>query len=442
MQTHTIPKNAVIVDPVDFEIVRQPGQPNPLDFAVPSNHTYNVGKRTRPVEFPQPHMYIPKTRGLAGVDLWEERCKVIPKHQNWCLVWVFFTPLEAGKTFKSLKMVFVGTYKTKQMAESAQMRARGMYPGRASMISQVGFWQALPIPRWLHNESDIDAYNGTIIKRLIDQELKKVRIEHELLKRRSQARADIEADAPEVATEKIENAVYGVLPTHKDRSDEKHDVRRVDKWTSVDGDGLVAKKERIGLIWVLPSVQCKGRHLNDIAFAWLGTFKSSTDANNQQLLIKEKHPEWDVHSFTVGKPIDVPVPVWDLQKKSKVQYNQKILGDFMRSNPTSTETPTDILPPIIRGSSQTTKDDELQLNEKALLDSIDPRLASASAPPHPTSHLTKLSEEIKDLGHGLTIKTETFKPMGETAATSESDLQLVVDSPQFDSETCSDDVFE
>lgn len=422
--SQTVPDGAIVVNPVEFQLIRKAGQPSPSDFGVPTSHTYNVGKRTRPHEPPRSRMHIPKTRGLTGEQLWELRCSVLPKHQNWCLVWIFFVPNEPGSTFKSIKIVFVGVYKNREMAASAQIHARGMYPNRASMLSRVGFWQALPVPRWLESDAAHDEYNGDIIKRLIDQDTKKTRIEHEVLRRRAKAAADIEADPPEIASEKVESAVYGESRVDEDDDEIKDsgDSKPVDIWVSLDGKGLVPKKQRIGLAWVLPSVQRRGRDLREVAVAWLGTFRSVTEANNQQKLIKDKHPEWDVHSFFVGEPIDLPVPIWELQKREQVQYNQEMLGDFMRSNPTIVEDDDPIIEPPDMGDGRTVEDDVMEQTEADLVNAIIPTPPVTQGAADQRDDLIKVTAETKDLGNGLKIKMETFAPRATNDVTVPSEL--------------------
>jgi len=404
--THIVPPGATVTNPVEFELIRKDGQPSPSEFAVPGRRAYNVGRRTRPTGPPRSRMHIPKTRGLSADELWEQRCSVLPKRQNWCLVWIFYIPSEPGTTFKSIKTVFVGTYKTKQIAESAQIRARGMYPNRASMLSRIGFWQALPVPRWLDKFPEVDAYNGTVIKRLINQDFKKTRIEHEVLRRRAKARADVESDPPEMASEKVENVVYGKAAIDDEDDKEPVSSRPSEQWESVSGKGLISRQQRIGLAWVLPSVQRRGRDLKEVAVAWLGTFRSVTEANNQQQLIKAKHPEWDVHSFTVGEPIDLPVPIWELQKRELVQYNQDMLGDFMRSIPGNGKSGNEILPPDMR-ESRTVEDDVQKQHEEDLVDLIIAE-TKTDEPIDDNTGLVQLGIETKDFGHGLSIKCETF----------------------------------
>lgn len=426
----SVPKGALVAPRVNFELQRKEGQPCPSDFLVSSKHTHSVGKRTRPNEIPQSRMTIPKTRGLSVDVLWEQQCMVLPQNQKYGLAWVFFLPLEPGIKFESIKVVFISSYKTRHTALSAQVRAKGMFPNRTSMLFKIGYWQALPVPRWLDEFEDVDQYNGEVIKRHMTYDFKLTEIEHELLRRRVKAKVEQLPDDPAVASEKIEEAIYGKDLTLEENgaeggADETKDpgvvvsatTRAVDQWDANPVKGLLSPKSKIGLAWVLPTLQRRGRKLTDVAIAWLGTFRSVQAANAQQKLIKKAHPEWHVYSFEVGQPLSLPVPTWEMQREKRVQYDQNILKDLMGTDPEVGGAPgVDILPPATMRQDPANDDSSLfddivgapEDNEK---DDENEDLVS-----------TKKGET--ELGHGLKLKFEMFRPR-----TKEDDIQLPLPRP-------------
>lgn len=410
----SVPKGAMVAPRVNFELQRKDGQPCPSDFLIASNQTHSVGMRTRPNEIPQARMTIPKTRGLSVDILWEQQCMVLPSKQKYGLAWVFHLPLESGVEFESMTVVYIGSYKTRYMALSAQVRAKGMFPDRTSMLFKIGYWQALPVPRWLDEFEDVDQYNGEVIKRHMTNDFKLTEIEHELLRRRAKANVELLPDDPAVATEKVEEAVYGKDPNLKENAEDDDDEKTepvvakptepahvVDQWDSKPVEGLVSSKSKIGLAWVLPTLQRRGRKLTDIALAWLGTFRSVEAANVQQKLIKRVHPEWHVYSFEVGQPLSLPVPTWEMQRKRRVQYDQDILKEFMRADPEVGAPSVDLIPPVSMRQTEPIKD-------SSLFDEIVGAPEDKEADENKDLVSTKKGET--DLGHGLKMKFEMFRP--------------------------------
>lgn len=352
--TKHIPDDVYVTKPVNIQLLRNRNQPSPSDFAVSMEHG-QMSSRSRPYGVLQRMMHIPKTRGLSETVLWEERCSVLPHHQEWGMAWVFFIPDHPGITFKKIQVVFLGCYRTEGAAVSAQNRVRGMFPNRASILFRIGHWTTLPIPRWLTGFQNIDRYNGDIIKRLMKQDFRKTQIEHEILRRRTNAKTNKQHEDPQVATQKVEDVVYGTTQAAEEEVAQQPRTARleVDDWNADDVKPILRAKQKYGLAWVLPAIQNEGRDLKEIAIAWLGTFKSLTEVNSQQELIRTAHPEWDVHRFDVGQPLDLPVPIWTLQANQSVHYSQDTLRQFMRTDTAPTEVAAPLIepPPLDPGES-------------------------------------------------------------------------------------------
>lgn len=426
-----LPPGAHIAPRVHLELQRKEGQPCPSEFAVPERHINEVGHRTRPVGLPKSHLMIPPSTKLSVDFLWEQQCKTIPHNQKWGLAWMFHVPKEPNVLFNSITVVFIGAYKTKRLALSVQQKARGMYPNRVSMVFKLGYWQALPVPRWLDKFKDIDDYNGEVIKRHMRLDFKKTDVEHEVLRRRAHSKSNTPHDSPEIATEKIENLIHG---DHTQEIKQCDDAKLMDKWDSTSMTGLLSKKQKIGLAWSLPSLQCRGRVLKDLTVAWLGVFQSVSDAVAHKTIIEKHHPEWHIHSFEVGQPLELPVPFWKLQQEHKMHYEQNILNEFMRTKKSASEQETMVYPlDMNRQEKEVVLPTSMESDDKHSIEMLFPSLHSQQTD-NENDSLVSSGKFHRDVGHGLTIDVENFKPSEShhntvCLNTSESDSKEVSDCP-------------
>lgn len=310
---------------------------------------------------PESKLYIPQTRNIPALELSEERCKYVPRNQEWGCAWVDRVPDQPGGKYERFVIVPLRVFKTGRMAQKflRQITKTPEYKDRPLMIFQMGYWLVLPSPEWLKSDNDRVEYNSATLIKLIERDTKSTVIKQEVMKRRQKEKAAklAEADRKYVkptyakSTKSIDQKeLQAVVPARhaqyrsadeetalleaKGRRYERpdpEDEKKEQTWkipTDLMSDELVW-----GLMWVLPDVQSPGQKFEAVSFAWLGAYQTHEHLEQAQRAIKKEHPEWSVISFRVGQPLQLPIPSWLMQVDSKYVYDQDTVCELMMQSP-------------------------------------------------------------------------------------------------------------
>ena len=106
-------------------------------------------------QLPRSKLHIPRTRGVTSADLWQERCAHTPQEQRWGVGWVGSIPDEPGTKFEHIIIVLLATFSDEQLAQQFVQQIRSTHKNRPAFTFKMGYWQVLPVPRWLKDSESI-----------------------------------------------------------------------------------------------------------------------------------------------------------------------------------------------------------------------------------------------------------------------------------------------
>jgi hypothetical protein len=276
-------------------------------------------------DLPESRLFIPSTRPMTASELYEERCKSRPAEQEWGAGWIDYAPQLRAVDRHSFTVVFLDVFATESDAHRYRERVTLEYPKRPLIVFRIGYWLALPVPRWLRTEAEVIAYNRTVTVGLISKDVQATRVKHAIIKRRAKQQGS-DYSSPEVETSKLESGGDDwIPPTEEARRVELDDYKS--QWVAPSAS--CRSKYKYGLAWVLPNVQNPGHMFEHVTFAWLGAYMTDAQVQCAQATIREGHPEWNVAVFELGNPVSLPVPMWLLQLDRKVVYDQPYISELM-----------------------------------------------------------------------------------------------------------------
>lgn len=291
-----------------------------MDFIVGDGNITDEQKRNAPPLcpfMPEAKLFVPESRNKPVDEMWSEKYQT-PHKQTFGVAFFGPIPKTAGNKYTRFQICGLSVHKNEARANSERDHIREKHPEQMPGTFRMGMWHVLPVPVWLETESEQVEYARTCISYHMNLEKRKTKLRQDLVKRRSKL---------PVGTKPFEAHEEATLLEPDDVVDPPIDEEEKEKKV-IKFKELVFRKHAWGLMSVLPEVQNPNQSFEFVCFNWIGAYKSRSDAEHERAIIQPKYPEWQIFSFKLGEPLDLPVPVW-LFKQEQFAFDQRTMKDFM-----------------------------------------------------------------------------------------------------------------